>query len=86
LKTPELAAAQAFKEQERLPGISAAIAEDTIYERKQIEAEKKAEQERAKAEKKAEQKRVKFEQRTGKYSQPVLNGPVDTNTVALPNP
>ena len=41
LKTPELAAAQAVKERERLPGVSAALAEDTAYERKQVEAEKK---------------------------------------------
>jgi general secretion pathway protein D len=77
LRTPELAAAQAVKEQERLPGISAAIAEDTIYERKQIEAEKKAEQKRAEA----EQKHANSGPWRWKHV-----GSVDTNTVALPNP
>ena len=43
LKTPELAAAQAIKEQRRLPGISAAAAADAISERRQVEAERRAE-------------------------------------------
>jgi general secretion pathway protein D len=41
LKTPELAAAQAVVEQQRLPGISAAAAQDLKDERKQIEAQLK---------------------------------------------
>jgi general secretion pathway protein D len=86
LKTPELAAAQAVKEQQRLPGVSAAVAEEVRTEHKLVEAEKKAELKSAEAERKEEQKRVKFEQRTGKYSQPVSDGSVDTNTVAPPNP
>jgi general secretion pathway protein D len=49
LKTPELAAAQAVKEAQRLPGISAAAAEDAASERKAVEAERKAELKRAKA-------------------------------------
>jgi len=44
LKTPEIAAAQAVKEEHRLPGISAAEAEDTAYERKLIENQQKQEQ------------------------------------------
>jgi general secretion pathway protein D len=80
LRTPELAAAQAVKEQERLPGISAAMAEDTIYERKQIEAQHKAELKRAEA----EQKHAKSK---GDRFNPVSpDGSVDTNTVAPPNP
>jgi general secretion pathway protein D len=43
LKTPEIAAAQAVKEQRRLPGISAAAVEDEESERKQVEAERRAE-------------------------------------------
>ena len=86
LRTPELAAAQAVKEQERLPGISAAVADEIRSERKLVEAGKKTEQKRTEAEQKAEQKHVKFEQRKGKSSQPVLlNGSADTNTVILPN-
>lgn len=41
LRTPELAAAQAVVEQQRLPGISAAAAQDLKDERKQIEAQRK---------------------------------------------
>jgi general secretion pathway protein D len=43
LKTPELAAAQAVKEERRLPGISAAAAADAESERQQVEAERRAE-------------------------------------------
>jgi general secretion pathway protein D len=43
LKTPELAAAQAVKEKERLPGVSAALAEEIRNEHKLVEAEKKVE-------------------------------------------
>ncbi len=50
LRTPELAAAQAVREQERLPGISAATAEEIRSEHKLIEAEKKVELKRAEAE------------------------------------
>ncbi|MGB8370069.1 MAG: secretin N-terminal domain-containing protein [Limisphaerales bacterium] len=49
LKTPEIAAAQAIKEERRLPGISAAAAEDAAYERRLAEAERKAELKHAKA-------------------------------------
>ena len=49
LKTPEIAAAQAVKEERRLPGIYAAAAEDAAYERRAVEAERKTELKRAKA-------------------------------------
>lgn len=43
LKTPEIAAAQTIKEAQRLPGVSAAAAEDAAYTRKLIEKERKKE-------------------------------------------
>jgi general secretion pathway protein D len=46
LRTPDIAAAQAVAEQKRLPGISAAAAEDEYDERRQVDAEAKAEQKR----------------------------------------
>ncbi len=49
LKTPEIAAAQAIKEERRLPGIYKAAAEDAAYERRAVEAERKTELKRAKA-------------------------------------
>jgi general secretion pathway protein D len=49
LRTPELAAAQTIKEGQRLPGVSAAAAEDATYERKLIEAQRKAELRNAKS-------------------------------------
>jgi len=47
LKTPELAAAQAVTEERRLPGVSAVEAEDEADQRRQVEAERKAELRRA---------------------------------------
>jgi type II secretory pathway component GspD/PulD (secretin) len=87
LKTPELAAAQAVKEQQRLPGVSAAAAEEVRTEHKLIEAEKNAELKRAEAEQKAEQKRQRSQpQSQSKFFQPLPpDGAVDTNAVALPN-
>jgi len=80
LKTPELAAVQAVKEQERLPGISAAVAEDTADEHKLVEAQRKAEQKRAAA----EQKRAKSQ---GDHFNPVSpDSAIDTNAVTFPNP
>jgi general secretion pathway protein D len=54
LKTPELAAAQTIKEAQRLPGVSAAAAENAEDERTLIEAEKKKELKRAKSGKPAD--------------------------------
>ena len=50
LRSPEIAAAQAIKEEQRLPGVSAAAAEDEADERQQVEAERKAEMKRARLE------------------------------------
>jgi general secretion pathway protein D len=98
LRTPEIAAAQAVKEQQRLPGVSAAKAEEARTEHELIEAEKnaelkraeedqKAEQKRAEAKQKAEQKRAKSGKHDNGLFQPVPpDGAVDTNTVTLPNP
>ncbi|HZL78182.1 MAG TPA: secretin N-terminal domain-containing protein, partial [Candidatus Limnocylindrales bacterium] len=44
LQTPELAAKHTVKEQQRLPGVSAAAAEDSEYERTLINSERKREQ------------------------------------------
>ena len=49
LKTPEIAATQAVKEERRLPGIYAAAAADAAYERRMVEAERKAELKRVKS-------------------------------------
>lgn len=76
LKTPELAAAQAIKEQQRLPGIAHASAEDDADQRKQVEAERRA-----------ELRRVKAQGHKGGSFNPVSpNAPVDTNGVIFPNP
>jgi general secretion pathway protein D len=96
LKTPELAAAQAVKERERLPGVSAALAEEVRSEHKLVEAEKKAELKNAEE----EQKRIddprtwlqrhaplEHNKSQGDRSNPVSPvGSVDTNAVAPPNP
>ncbi len=47
LKTPEIAAANTIKEEERLPGVSAASEENAATEKKLTEAERRAEQRRA---------------------------------------
>jgi hypothetical protein len=41
LRTPELAAEQAVKEEKRLPGIAHAEAEDEVDQRKELQAEEK---------------------------------------------
>jgi type II secretory pathway component GspD/PulD (secretin) len=92
LRTPELAAAQALKEKERLPGVSAALTEEVRTEHELVEAEKKAELKRAEADQKAEQKAEQKRQRSqpqsqSKFFQPVPpDSAVDTNAVAIPNP
>ena len=76
LKTPEIAAAQAVKEERRLPGISAAAADDAESERQQVEAERRA-----------ELRRVKAQGHIDDRFNPVLpNAPVDTNRVSSANP
>jgi len=72
LKTPALASAQTIREEQRLPGISAAAAEDASYERKLIEAERKRELKNAKLR----------NQKDGFFNVPVM--PVETNTIIDP--
>jgi general secretion pathway protein D len=72
LKTPELAAAQAVKEQQRLPGIAHASAEDDADQRKQVEAERRAELRRVKAQ----------GHKGSSFNSVSPSAPVDTNTVA----
>ncbi|MGD0745613.1 MAG: secretin N-terminal domain-containing protein [Verrucomicrobiota bacterium] len=93
LKTPELAAAQAVAEERRLPGVSAVEAEDVAAERKQVEAERKAE---------LRHSRIEGSNR-GFYNVPATNsvapqsqdngffgpppvGPLNTNSAASPEP
>jgi Flp pilus assembly secretin CpaC len=94
LKTPEIAAAQAVKEEQRLPGISAAAAEDAAYERKLVENQQKLEQ----------RQRKLTGQNTGFDTTPSLDSsklqkqddglfynspattPPNTNGIALPTP
>jgi general secretion pathway protein D len=79
LKTPEIAAAQAVKEQQRLPGIAHAVAEDEADQRKQVEAERRAELKRVKAQ--------GHKDKDDRFFNPVSpNAPVDTNRVSFPNP
>ena len=72
LKTPELAAAQAIKEEQRLPGISAAAADDAAYERRLVEAQRKTELKRARAKDRGD----------GFYTPAPSGDSTDTNTVA----
>jgi len=90
LRTPEIAAAQAIKEEGRLPGVSAAEAEDEADERKQVEAERKAELRRARIE---GQNNVPTTnsyapqgQDNGFFYAPPPNATPVTNNLAQPNP
>ena len=83
LRTPELAAAQAVKEQQRLPGIAHAVAEDEADQRKQIEAQRKAELKRAEAEQKQQRSQSRSQ---SKFFQSVSpDDAVETNTATPPN-
>jgi general secretion pathway protein D len=76
LKTPEIAAAQAVKEVQRLPGISAAAADDAAFERRLVEAQRKT-----------ELKRAKSKDHGDDFYTPAPSGvSMDTNTVAPLNP
>jgi general secretion pathway protein D len=81
LKSPEIAAANTIKEEQRLPGVSAAEAENEADERKQIEAEQKL-----------ERKRAKLPGYTGGFYNPALEtgtnnaAPSNPNSVLLPAP
>jgi len=88
LRSPDEAAAQAITEQKRLPGIAAAAIEDAADERKQVEAESKAEARSIAAQEKAARKGVKPDPKdTRSYFQPLLpDGTVDTNKTVTPKP
>lgn len=73
LKTPALASIETLREEQRLPGISAAAAEDAAYERKLIEAQRKRELKNAKT----------SNQKDGFYNAVM---PVETNTLIDRNP
>jgi general secretion pathway protein D len=76
LRTPEIAAAQAVAEQNRLPGVTRAIAEDAADERKQVAAE-------AKAEANDTQKSTKPD---NAFLPLLPDGTLDTNKIAPANP
>ncbi len=90
LRTPEIAAAQAVKEQRRLPGVSAAVAEDTASENKLIEAEQRAELRRARTggenNAPATNSYAPQSQDNGFFNPPPPVTPLNTNTVAPLNP
>jgi general secretion pathway protein D len=83
LRTPELAASQAIKEEQRLPGIAHAEADDDADAQQQIEAERKAEMKAAKSKK----------HNAGVFTPPdqldtnsVAPAVQDTNGIVQPNP
>jgi general secretion pathway protein D len=75
LRTPDLAAVQAIKEQRRLPGISAAAADAIEEEHKQVAAQIKL-----------EQKRLKLKKQNAEYYDAPLPGSADTNSPPPVNP
>jgi general secretion pathway protein D len=85
LKTPELAAIQAKKEESRLPGIANAEAKDNEEQRKQVEAENKAE--RIAAQKEAQQEAQK-EAKLRKHdaSTPTTVTPTNNSGSTQPDP
>ncbi|HXF09418.1 MAG TPA: hypothetical protein VN625_01450, partial [Desulfuromonadaceae bacterium] len=91
LKTPEIAAKQTLLEEQRLPGISAASAENDASEAKFIETERKAALKRAKLRQQTQQKQQVQESHETGFFIPVEPVPVppaatiDTN-LALPLP
>jgi general secretion pathway protein D len=54
LRTPEIASAQTVREGQRLPGASAALAEEASYQRKMVEAERRTELKNARKSKRFE--------------------------------
>jgi hypothetical protein len=72
LRTPELAAEQTMKEEQRLPGISEAAAQDVADEHKAEQAQQKRE-------------RLRSSSRDTSFQPVSQYDIVDTNTVALPN-
>jgi general secretion pathway protein D len=73
LRTPEIAAEQAIKEEQRLPGIAHAEADDEAEAQKLIDAERKAELEKAK----------NGQHNTGVFTHE-LNNPEETSTNTVP--
>ncbi|MGO9535951.1 MAG: secretin N-terminal domain-containing protein [Limisphaerales bacterium] len=84
LRTPELAAAQAVKEQRRLPGVSAVVAEDARNERKQIEAEER--DERIAAQKEAQEAQREAKARKQGTSTPTTVTPTNNVGSLQPDP
>jgi general secretion pathway protein D len=76
LKTPEFAAAQAVKEQQRLPGIARAASENDADESRRVEAGRRAERRDAKAR----------GQKSDMFNAVPPVAPADTNRVSSPNP
>jgi general secretion pathway protein D len=76
LRTPEIAAVQAVKEERRLPGVSAADMDDAASERQAAEIERKAELKRAKLDGHAD----------GPFNRVIPDAPPGyTNNVSIPN-
>ena len=82
LKTPELAALQAKKEEGRLPGIAHAEAQDDKDELKQVQAEERLEQIQAQRDAKVEAKQAARDKRHGIN---VTNAPPDQMPDATPS-
>jgi general secretion pathway protein D len=83
LRTPEFAAAQAIREEQRLPGIAHAEADDAADAQRQIEAERKAEMKAAKSQKHNAGVFTPPDQVDTNSVAPVMT---DTNGVVQPNP
>jgi type II secretory pathway component GspD/PulD (secretin) len=96
LKTPELAAAQTIKEQQRLPGIIHAEADDDADAQRQIEADRRAQLKQDKKDKKnhnpdaltppLNESSAPQNQGNGFFNAPPTDSMTDTNNVAPPNP
>jgi general secretion pathway protein D len=94
LKTPEIAALNTIKEEQRLPGVSAASAEDAAYEKKLTEAERKTELRRTRGEGQnggfynapSTDSPKPQNQDEGFFNTPPPVTPLNTNTVAPLNP
>ncbi|MFZ1074394.1 MAG: secretin N-terminal domain-containing protein [Verrucomicrobiia bacterium] len=94
LKTPEIAALNTTREEQRLPGISAAAAEDTADERRLVENQRKLEEKRAKDKgyddgfygTQPTDSSTPQNQSDGFFNAPPPVTPLNTNTVAPLNP
>jgi general secretion pathway protein D len=92
LRTPDIAAAQAIKEEQRLPGIAHAEADDDAEAQKMIDAERKAEQDAAKSKKHSagvfttERGQIIDTNGVGQFPQGTNSVPQNINGGAQPNP